>query len=162
MNKKNYSNVLIKVIVLVSFIIISFLTPATAADKEESYKSIKLFTEILEELENNYVDKVDTEKLVHNAIKGMVENLDPHSAFMPPEAFDRLQEDTRGDFSGIGIVITLQKGLLTVISPIEGTPAFKAGIQAGDIIIKVDDKSTRGMALWEAVKLMRGPKGEEV
>ena len=161
-NKKNYTNILIKVIVLVSFITISFLTPVTAADKEESYKSIKLFTEILEELENNYVDKVDTEKLVHNAIKGMVENLDPHSAFMPPEAFDRLQEDTRGDFSGIGIVITLQKGLLTVISPIEGTPAFKAGIQAGDIIIKVDDKSTRGMALWEAVKLMRGPKGEEV
>ncbi len=162
MNKGNYTNVLIKVIVLVSFIAISFLTNATASDKEESYKSIKLFTEILEELENNYVDKVDTEKLVHNAIKGMVENLDPHSAFMPPEAFDRLQEDTRGDFSGIGIVITLQKGLLTVISPIEGTPAFKAGIQAGDIIIKVDDKSTRGMALWEAVKLMRGPKGEEV
>ncbi len=161
MNKKNYSSCLVKIMALVFFIIVSFFTPAIA-DKEESYKSIKLFTEILEELENNYVDKVDTEKLVHNAIKGMVENLDPHSTFMPPEAFDRLQDDTRGNFSGIGIVITLKKGLLTVISPIEGTPAYKAGMQAGDIIIKVDDKSTRGMALWEAVKLMRGPKGEEV
>jgi carboxyl-terminal processing protease len=161
MSKRNTTGVFVTIVTLVFFISIGSLTPAIA-DKEESYKSIKLFTEILEELENNYVDKVDTEKLVHNAIKGMVENLDPHSTFMPPEAFDRLQEDTRGDFSGIGIVITLKKGLLTVISPIEGTPAYKAGIQAGDIIIKVDDKSTRGMALWEAVKLMRGPKGEEV
>jgi carboxyl-terminal processing protease len=161
MNKDSYASILVKVMVLVFLITISFLDPAIA-DNEDSYRSIKLFTEILEELENNYVDNVDTEKLVHNAIKGMVENLDPHSTFMPPEAFEKLQDDTRGNFSGIGIVITLKKGLLTVISPIEGTPAYEAGIQAGDIIIKIDEKSTRGMALWEAVKLMRGPKGEEI
>ncbi len=161
MSKKSYPSVLVKVIILVFFITISFLNPAIA-DNEDSYKSIKLFTEILEELENNYVDKVNTEKLVHNAIKGMVENLDPHSTFMPPEAFEKLQDDTRGNFSGIGIVITLQKGLLTVISPIEGTPAYEAGIQAGDVIIKIDEKSTRGMALWEAVNLMRGPKGKKI
>ncbi|MCD4741493.1 MAG: S41 family peptidase [Desulfobacteraceae bacterium] len=161
MEHKKYKSVLVKIITLAFIVTISLLNPAIA-DNEESYKSIKLFTEILEELENHYVDKVDMEKLVHNAIKGMVENLDPHSAFMPPEAFDKLQDDTMGNFSGIGIVITLEKGLLTVISPIEGTPAYKAGIQAGDIIIKIDEKSTRGMALWEAVKLMRGPKGEEV
>ena len=161
MKYKKYKSVLVKIITLAFIVTISFLNPAIA-DNEESYKSIKLFTEILEELENHYVDEVDMEELVHNAIKGMVENLDPHSAFMPPEAFDKLQDDTMGNFSGIGIVITLEKGLLTVISPIEGTPAYKAGIQAGDIIIKIDEKSTRGMALWEAVKLMRGPKGEEV
>ncbi len=161
MSKKDYASVLVKVMVLVFFMAVSLWSPAIA-DNEESYKSIKLFTEILEELENNYVDEVDTKALVHNAIKGMVENLDPHSTFMPPEAFEKLQDDTRGNFSGIGIVITLKKGLLTVISPIEGTPAYEAGIQAGDIIIKIDEKSTRGMALWEAVKLMRGPKGKKI
>lgn len=161
MRKKRCACVLVKIMTFVFIVTISVSNFAIAAN-EESYQSIKLFTEILEELENHYVDEVDTEKLVHNAIKGMVENLDPHSAFMPPEAFEKLQDDTMGNFSGIGIVITLEKGLLTVISPIEGTPAYKAGMQAGDIIIKIDEKSTRGMALWEAVKLMRGPKGEKV
>lgn len=160
-SKNSCSSVLVKVIVVVFFILTGFFNPAIA-DNEESYKSIKLFTEILEELENNYVDEVDTKELVHNAIKGMVENLDPHSTFMPPEAFEKLQDDTRGNFSGIGIVITLKKGLLTVISPIEGTPAYEAGMQAGDIIIKIDEESTRGMALWEAVNLMRGPKGKKI
>jgi len=161
MNRKNHTEILLKVISLVFFITISLLNPAIA-DNDESYRSIKLFTEILKELEQNYVDEVDAEKLVHNAIKGMVENLDPHSNFMPPEAFEKLQDDTRGNFSGIGIVIALEKGLLTVISPIEGTPAYDAGIQSGDVIIKIDEKSTRGMALWEAVNLMRGPKGKKI
>ncbi|MBU1341606.1 MAG: S41 family peptidase [Proteobacteria bacterium] len=129
---------------------------------ENTYKSLKLFTDVLEELEKNYVDDVNTEELIHNAIKGMVGNLDPHSSFMPPEAFDELQDDTKGEFSGIGIVITMKDGILTVVSPIEGTPAYKAGIQAGDIIIRIDDKSTKDMALWEAVNMMRGPKHKTV
>ncbi|MDA3789546.1 MAG: S41 family peptidase [Desulfobacula sp.] len=129
---------------------------------DTTYKSLKLFTDVLEELEKNYVDDVDTEKLIHNAIKGMVGNLDPHSSFMPPEAFDELRDDTKGEFSGIGIVITMKDSILTVVSPIEGTPAYDAGIQTGDIIIRIDDKSTRDMALWEAVNLMRGPKDKTV
>lgn len=131
---------------------------STLQANDDTYKSLKLFTDVLEELEKNYVDDVDTEELIHNAIKGMVGNLDPHSSFMPPEAFDELQDDTKGEFSGIGIVITMKDSILTVVSPIEGTPAYKAGIQAGDIIIKIDDKSTKDMALWEAVNLMRGPR----
>ena len=112
--------------------------PAVADDNSDNtYKSLKLFTDVLEELEKNYVDDVDSEELIHNAIQGMVGNLDPHSSFMPPEAFDELQDDTKGEFSGIGIVITMKDKILTVISPIEGTPAYKAGIQAGDIIIKI-------------------------
>ena len=135
---------------------------STSQANDNTYKSLKLFTDVLEELEKNYVDDVDTEELIHNAIKGMVGNLDPHSSFMPPEAFDELQDDTKGKFSGIGIVITMKNGILTVVSPIEGTPAYKAGIQAGDIIIRIDDKSTRDMALWEAVNMMRGPRHKTV
>jgi carboxyl-terminal processing protease len=132
-----------------------------AAD-EKTYQSLKLFADVLEELENNYVDEVKPEELVHNAIKGMVGNLDPHSSFMPPDAFDELQDDTKGEFSGIGIVITMKDGILTVVSPIEGTPAYEAGITAGDIIVKIDDASTKDMAMWEAVNKMRGPRYEEV
>jgi carboxyl-terminal processing protease len=132
------------------------------AEEEKTYQTLKLFTEVLEELEKNYVDEVDGETLIHNAIKGMVGNLDPHSSFMPPEAFDDLQDDTKGEFSGIGIVITMKDSILTVVSPIEGTPAYKAGIQAGDIIIKIDDLSTKDMALWEAVGKMRGPRYKTV
>ena len=134
----------------------------TLLANEKTYKSLKLFTDVLEELEKNYVDDVDTQELIHNAIKGMVGNLDPHSSFMPPEAFDELQDDTKGEFSGIGIVITMKDSILTVVSPIEGTPAYNAGIQAGDIIIRIDDKSTKDMALWEAVNLMRGPRYKTV
>lgn len=129
---------------------------------DQTYKSLKLFTDVLEELEKNYVDDVDSPSLIENAIKGMVGNLDPHSSFMPPEAFGELQDETKGEFSGIGIVITIKDGILTVVSPIEGTPAFKAGIRAGDAIIRINGKLTKGMALWEAVKMMRGPRSETV
>ena len=81
---------------------------------------------------------------------------------MPPEAFDELQDDTKGEFGGIGIVITMKDGILVVISPIEGTPAYQAGIMAGDVIVKIDGESTRDMELWESVKMMRGPRGETV
>ncbi|SLM32325.1 Carboxy-terminal-processing protease [Desulfamplus magnetovallimortis] len=131
-------------------------------DREKTYESLKLFTDVLQELEDNYVDEVDGEALIHSAIKGMVGSLDPHSTFMPPEAFDELQDDTKGEFGGIGIVISIKNGLLTVVSPIEGTPAYKAGIKAGDIIIKIDGESTADLALWESVKKMRGTRGESV
>ncbi len=137
-----------------------FQTALFADDK--TYTSLKMFTDVLEELEKNYVDEVDTKELIENAIKGMVGNLDPHSSFMPPEAFEELQDDTKGQFSGIGIVITMKDGILTVVSPIEGTPAYNAGIQAGDVIIRIDDKSTKDMALWEAVNMMRGPRHKSV
>ncbi len=130
-----------------------------SANSAETYKGLKLFSDVIELVEKNYVDPVDTKKLMQKAIQGMVHSLDPHSSLLPPEAFEELQIDTHGEFGGIGIVITMQKGILTVISPIEGTPAYKAGMKAGDKIIKVDGKTTRDMMLWEAVKKMRGPKG---
>lgn len=148
------------VVIAVLIVAAESINPLMAEDK--TYNSLKMFTDVLEELEKNYVDDVNSEALIHNAIKGMVGNLDPHSSFMPPEAFDELQDDTKGEFSGIGIVITMKDGILTVVSPIEGTPAYKAGIQAGDSIIRIDDKSTKDMELWEAVKMMRGPRNKPV
>ena len=133
-----------------------------SADSEETYKGLKLFSDVIELVEKNYVDPVDSKELIQKAIQGMVHSLDPHSQFLPPEAFEELQADTKGEFGGIGIVITMRKGLLTVIAPIQGTPAYKAGIMAGDVIIKVDDESTKDMMLWESVRKMRGTKGTTV
>lgn len=153
--------ILITAASLVLVVMAGSYSPVRAGD-EKTYETLKLFTEVLEELEKNYVDEVDADELIHNAIKGMVGNLDPHSSFMPPEAFGDLQDDTKGEFSGIGIVITTKEGILTVVSPIEGTPAYEAGIQAGDIIVKIDGVSTKGMPLWEAVGKMRGPRYKKV
>ncbi len=125
-------------------------------------EGLELFAEVVELMERNYVDPVDTKDLIQKAIQGMVGSLDPHSQLMPPEAVEELRIDTRGEFGGIGIVITMEKELLTVIAPIEGTPAQEAGVEAGDVIIGVDGETTQGLMLWEAVKKMRGPKGEPV
>jgi carboxyl-terminal processing protease len=129
------------------------------ADNEETYKSLKIFSEVIEELHKDYVEPVESKELIEKAIQGMVRSLDPHSSFLTPEAFKALQDDTKGEFSGIGIVITMKKDMLIVISPIEGTPAYKAGIKAEDVIIKIDDAVTMDMSIEEAVKKIKGPKG---
>jgi len=131
-----------------------------AADSEETYRGLKLFSEVIELVQKNYVDEVESEELIERAIQGMVHSLDPHSALLPPEAFEDLSIDTKGKFTGIGIHITMRDGFVTVISPIEGTPAYKAGIKAMDKIIKVDDQPIS--ELREAVNMMRGPKGTKV
>jgi carboxyl-terminal processing protease len=133
-----------------------------SASSDETYKRLDIFSDVILQIEKDYVDEVEAEELIENAIQGMVNSLDPHSQYLPPEAFQELQTGTKGEFEGVGIVITMPKGLLTVISPIEDTPAFKAGIKSGDIIIKVDQEFTKDMKLWEAVKKMRGPKGTSV
>ncbi len=130
--------------------------------RDNTYESLKLFSDVLQEIEKNYVESVKTSDLIEKAIHGMMEDLDPHSAFLPPEVFKGLQDDTRGEFGGIGIVISKQDGELTVVSPMEGTPAYEAGVQAKDVIVKVDDQATKDMLLWEAVSLMRGEAGTSV
>lgn len=131
-----------------------------AAENEETYEGLKLFSEVIELIQKNYVDEVDSKELIEKAVQGMVRSLDPHSALLPPEAFEDLSIDTKGEFSGIGIHITMRDGFVTVISPIEGTPAYDAGIQAMDRIVRVDDKEVT--ELREAVNMMRGPKGTSV
>jgi carboxyl-terminal processing protease len=131
-----------------------------SAESDEIYKGLKLFSDVLDLVEKNYVDPVDPKDLIEKAIQGMVTSLDPHSALLPPDAFKELQIDTKGKFTGIGIHITMRDGFVTVISPIEGTPAYKAGIKAMDKIIKVDNTPTAD--LRDAVNRMRGPKGTTV
>jgi len=131
-----------------------------AAKSDESYEGLKIFSDVIQLIEKEYVDEVESKELIQKAIQGMVQSLDPHSSLLPPEAFEDLQIDTQGKFTGIGIHITMKDGFVTVISPIEDTPAYKAGIIAQDRIIKVDGKPVKD--LREAVNMMRGPKGTRV
>ena len=146
-----------------SILAMGLLSPRDLSAKgKETYESLKLFTDVVRIVEESYVDEVEPKDIMEKAINGMLKGLDPHSALLPPEALEELQVDTRGKFEGLGIVITIQNKALTVISPIVGTPAYKAGIKAGDIISKIDGESTFEMELWKAVKKMRGPRGSSV
>ncbi|HYA26478.1 MAG TPA: S41 family peptidase [Thermodesulfovibrionales bacterium] len=128
----------------------------------EGYENIKVFTEALSIIKRNYVEDMKTKDLVYGAIRGMLNSLDPHSAFMTPEAYKEMQVDTKGEFGGLGIQIGIKDSFLTVIAPIEDTPAYKAGIMAGDRIIKINDEGTKDMSLLDAVNKMRGTKGTSV
>ena len=128
----------------------------------QTYDQIRLFSEALSIVQKNYVEEPESQELVRGAIKGMLTSLDPHSSFMNPDMYKEMQIDTQGEFQGIGITIGTRDGILTVISPIDDTPAFRAGILAGDKIVMIEGTSTKGMSLMEAVKLMRGPKGTKV
>lgn len=138
------------------------LSQKVVAVSNTTYESLKIFTDVLGIVQESYAESVDTKELVYNAIKGMVKGLDPHSSFMTPEDYTEMQIDTKGSFGGIGIEIGLKDNILTVVSPIEDTPAHTAGILAGDKIVKIGDKSTKDMALNEAVNMMRGPKDTQV
>jgi len=127
-----------------------------------TYKQIKTFTEVLDIVDRNYVEPVDSKKLMQGAINGMMKTLDPHSAFMTEEMYKELEVETKGSFGGIGIEITVLKDVLTVVSPIEDTPAFLAGVKAGDQIIKIDGQSTKDITIMEAVTKLRGPKDSKV
>ena len=133
-----------------------------SATEEGTYEQLKLFASVYDLVQRNYVTEVEPQKLIYGAIEGMLRSLDPHSSFLKPTDYKELQIETKGSFTGIGIEISLRDGILTVVSPIEGTPAYKAGLKANDKIIKIEGKSTKNMGLIEAVKLLRGPKGTKV
>lgn len=131
-------------------------------ERQQTYKELETFANVLTLLQQHYVDKIDTGEVMIGAIGGMLTSLDPHSSYMQPDDFKELQEETKGSFSGIGIEITIRDSILTAVSPIEGTPAFEQGIKAGDQILRIDGKSTKNMTLMKAVKMLRGKKGTEV
>jgi carboxyl-terminal processing protease len=156
---------------IVSVILLVFLLGITiglsrshkvSARSNNIYEELKVFTDVLGLLQKEYVEETNSKDLMYGAIKGMLETLDPHSAFMPPNMYKEMQEETKGRFEGLGIEITAKEGVLTVVSPIEDTPAFKAGILAGDQILKIDGDSTKNLTLMDSVKRMRGPKGTQV
>ncbi len=145
--------------VIVTVSVFVFQVPAWAKDR---YTNLQNFTKVLNLIQQYYVEEVDTEKLVYGAIKGMLRELDPHTNFMPPEMFKEFENETSGEFGGLGIEISVQNGILTIISPIEDTPAFKAGVKAGDKVVAIDSQSTKGLSLVEASQFLRGKKGSRV
>mgnify|MGYP000156235768 CR=1 FL=1 len=132
------------------------------ADSNATYEHLRLFTEVLSIVQNQYVDEVAPRELIYNAIKGTLRGLDPHSAFLDPDSYREMQVETSGSFGGLGIEITLRDDILTVVAPIEGTPAYRAGIQPGDRIVRIDGLPTKDMQLADAVKRMRGKPGTKV
>ncbi len=140
-------------------------SPALAARKvseQDLYEELDLFAKALHFVRENYVEAPDDQELLYGAIKGMMQSLDPHTVFMPPANYKELQSDTQGRFGGVGIEVTVRDKVLTVIAPIEGTPAARAGLRAGDRILKINGITTRHMTLGDAVKLMRGKRGSRV
>ena len=138
------------------------LTIGNSYPKNELYDKIDLFGEVLEKIKKDYVDEVDQSEIMDSAINGVLQSLDPYSAYMSPELFEEMQTDTRGEFGGLGIEIGMEAGLVKVIAPIDDTPAAKAGIKAGDYIVKIGEEQVQGKSLMEAVKLMRGPVGTSI
>ena len=128
----------------------------------ESYEELKIFAEVLTQVRTHYVETLETQDLVHGAVRGMLKTLDPHSSYMTPDMYREMQVETRGEFGGLGIQIGIKDHRITVIAPIEGTPAYEAGIKAGDVIATVDDEPMADLTLMEAVQRMRGPKGTQV
>tara|TARA_B100000963_G_scaffold247617_1_gene216781 strand:+ start:476 stop:1612 length:1137 start_codon:yes stop_codon:yes gene_type:complete len=148
--------------VLILSLLILHLTVTSVFSKNELYEKIDLFGEVLNNIKKDYVDEVNQSEIMDAAINGVLQSLDPYSAYMSPELFKEMQTDTRGEFGGLGIEIGMEAGVVKVISPIDDTPAAKAGIKAGDYIVKIGDDQVQGKSLMEAVKLMRGPVGTTI
>jgi len=149
-------------VVCVTLVFTLWLAQRVSAVAKDAYENIESFANVLMIVQKNYVDSVTTKELIDGAINGMLTSLDAHSAYLTPDLYKELQVDTRGSFGGLGIEITLRSGMLTVVSPIEDTPAFRAGIKAGDQIVKIEEEFTKDLTLMQAVKRMRGPKGTEI
>lgn len=165
MSQERFSTVLISGLTLTAILFVGIFI-GKGGDRpgyaSESYEELQVFAEVLSQIKKHYVDKTETKDLVQGALRGMLASLDPHSSFMTTDMFKEMQVETKGEFGGLGIQIGIKERRLTVIAPIEDTPAFAAGIQAGDTIIKVDDKATKDLTLMEAVQHMRGLRGTSV
>ena len=144
------------VALVLCLILVDGTLSSLSAKKYENYEHLKIFSDALALIQKNYVDDVDLQKAMYNAIEGIVSNLDPHSSFMPPDIYREMQVETKGRFGGLGIEITIKDDVLSIVSPIEDTPAFRAGLKTGDRIVKIEGESTRNISLMDAVKKMRG------
>ena len=154
MTKKNFF--------LIFFLIYIQLNQVSFSSEKSIYDKIDLFGEVLEKINDEYVDEIDQSKSMDSAIDGLLQSLDPYSSYMSPEIYNEMQTETSGEFGGLGIEISMESGVVKVISPIDDTPASRAGIKAGDYIVKIEDTQVQGKSLTEAVDLMRGPVGSEI
>ncbi len=153
---------MLKKILLISILINIFLLKNSYSSENDIYKKIDLFGEVLEKINKEYVDEIDQSESMDAAIDGLLQSLDPYSGYMSPKTFDEMQTDTSGEFGGLGIEVTMESGVVKVISPIDDTPASRAGIKAGDYIVKINNTQVQGKSLSEAVDLMRGPIGSSI
>ena len=157
--KKKYSKLIITIITIISF---NFFCKVYAQNIDKLYEKIDLFSEVLEKIQNEYVEEIDQADVMDSAINGVLQSLDPYSAYMNPKIFEESQTETSGKFGGLGIEVSMESGVVKVISPIDNTPASKAGIKAGDYIVRINGEQVQGKSLMEAVNLMRGPVGTSI
>ena len=153
-----------KIIILIFWIICStnIFNYSFANNSNEFYKKIDLFGEVLETVKEEYVDEIDQSDVMDAAINGVLQSLDPYSAYMSPESFQNMQTETSGEFGGLGIEVSMESGVVKVISPLDDSPAYEAGVKAGDYIVKINDIQVQGKTLSEAVEIMRGPVGSDI
>jgi len=149
-------------LILIFFLNSLFLTNQSFSNENDIYKKIDLFGEVLEKINEEYVDEINQSESMDSAINGLLQSLDPYSAYMSPEIFNEMQTETSGEFGGLGIEVSMESGVVKVISPIDDTPASRAGIKAGDYIVKIQGIQVQGKTLTEAVDLMRGPVGSSI
>ena len=152
-------NIIIAILFINIFISSNY---AYSKNSNELYEKIDLFSEVLETIKKEYVDEIDQAEVMDSAINGLLQSLDPYSAYMSPKSYAGMQTDTRGEFGGLGIEIGMESGVVKVISPIDDTPAANAGIKSGDYIVRINSQQVQGKTLTEAVELMRGPVGSEI
>ena len=152
----------IKIFIIIFFLLIFYNKYSFAENSNEIYQKIDLFSEVLEKIKKDYVDDVNQAEVMDAAINGVLQSLDPYSAYMSPEMFDNMEVETKGAFGGLGIEVGMEGGVVKVISPIDDTPAAKAGVKAGDYIVQIDGIQVQGKTLMEAVNLMRGPVGTPI
>jgi carboxyl-terminal processing protease len=161
-NRRWFQIFLLLVFVLLGWISIGQVSRPQLAEAKSQYEDLRLFSDVLSLVRKSYVEDVDMKELIYGAINGMLASLDPHSSFMQPDVYKEMKVDTQGEFGGLGIEITIKNGILTIVSPIEDTPAYRAGLQAADQIVKIEDRFAKDINIMDAVKLMRGPKGSKV
>ncbi len=149
-------------ILFITFFSILFFNKSFSANDDDIYKKIDLFSEVLEKINDDYVDEINQSEVMDAAINGVLQSLDPYSAYMSPDMFNNMQTETSGAFGGLGIEVGMEAGVVKVISPIDNTPASKAGVKAGDYIVKINNIQVQGKSLFDAVNLMRGPVGSEI
>jgi len=150
------------ILIIITLILLNIFNIAYSKNIDKLYEKIDLLGDVLEKVQDEYVDEIDQAEVMDSAINGILQSLDPYSAYMSPEIFEEMQTETSGEFGGLGIEVSMEAGVVIVISPIDDTPASRVGVKAGDYIVRINGEQVQGRTLMEAVNLMRGPVGTTI